>query len=102
MINSQKNSRRGRNFCCGDFNFLFVLRNFEESEDELREAVADSMKNLLILEDRSSEEEEDRPAHLLVQLEVQDSPSDSTVGQPGVVPSEDGDSQCSDNTQQQA
>ncbi|XP_060910033.1 serine/threonine-protein kinase Nek5-like isoform X2 [Labrus mixtus] len=31
--------------------------NFEESEDELREAVADSMKNLFVMEDGSSEEE---------------------------------------------
>ncbi|XP_071328763.1 serine/threonine-protein kinase Nek5-like isoform X2 [Trachinotus anak] len=33
--------------------------NFEESEDELREAVADSMKNLFIVEDGSSEETEE-------------------------------------------
>lgn len=57
--------------------------------------MADSMKKLLILEDRSSEEEEGgsgalRPAHQLVRPEVRDSPSD-TAGQPGVVPSEDGD-----------
>ncbi|XP_067371099.1 serine/threonine-protein kinase Nek5 isoform X3 [Channa argus] len=32
--------------------------NFEESEDELREAVADSMKNLLVKEDGSSDETE--------------------------------------------
>lgn len=32
--------------------------NFEESEDELREAVADSMKNLFIAEDSSSDEAE--------------------------------------------
>ncbi|CAJ1078559.1 serine/threonine-protein kinase Nek5 isoform X1 [Xyrichtys novacula] len=32
--------------------------NFEESEDELREAVADSMKNLFVMEDSSSDEEE--------------------------------------------
>lgn len=31
-------------------------RNFEESEDELREAVADSMKNLFVMEDGSSDE----------------------------------------------
>lgn len=31
-------------------NFLLVTRNFEESEDELRAAVLDSMKNLLVLE----------------------------------------------------
>ncbi|KAM7380007.1 hypothetical protein PAMP_003336 [Pampus punctatissimus] len=30
--------------------------NFEESEDELREAVADSMKNLFVMEDSSSDE----------------------------------------------
>ncbi|MEQ2285683.1 hypothetical protein AMECASPLE_034439 [Ameca splendens] len=30
--------------------------NFEESEDELREAVADSMRNLYVMEDSSSEE----------------------------------------------
>lgn len=62
------------------------------------------MKNLLILEDRSSEEEEEedsgalRQARQLVQLEVQDSPSDTAHGCPGAVPSEDGDSQCSHNT----
>lgn len=33
------------------------FRNFEESEDELREAVADSMKNLFVPEDGSSDEE---------------------------------------------
>ncbi|XP_049449978.1 serine/threonine-protein kinase Nek5-like isoform X2 [Epinephelus fuscoguttatus] len=32
--------------------------NFEESEDELREAVADSMKNLFVMEDESSDEAE--------------------------------------------
>ncbi|XP_056282264.1 serine/threonine-protein kinase Nek5 isoform X2 [Pseudoliparis swirei] len=32
--------------------------NFEESEDELREAVADSMRNLFVMEDGSSEEAE--------------------------------------------
>lgn len=32
--------------------------NFEESEDELREAVADSMKNLFVMEDSSSDEKE--------------------------------------------
>ncbi|XP_042350746.1 serine/threonine-protein kinase Nek5-like [Plectropomus leopardus] len=32
--------------------------NFEESEDELREAVADSMKNLFVMEDDSSDEAE--------------------------------------------
>ncbi|KAK2840383.1 hypothetical protein Q5P01_014123 [Channa striata] len=32
--------------------------NFEESEDELREAVADSMNNLLVVEDGSSDETE--------------------------------------------
>ncbi|XP_074513716.1 serine/threonine-protein kinase Nek5 isoform X1 [Sebastes fasciatus] len=32
--------------------------NFEESEDELREAVADSMKNLFVMEDGSSDEAE--------------------------------------------
>lgn len=40
------------------FNFLFLVRNFEESEDELREAVADSMKNLFVMEDGSSDEAE--------------------------------------------
>ncbi|XP_044222543.1 serine/threonine-protein kinase Nek5-like isoform X2 [Thunnus albacares] len=34
--------------------------NFEESEDELREAVADSMKNLFVMEDSSSDEAENR------------------------------------------
>ncbi|XP_039673293.1 uncharacterized protein LOC120569504 [Perca fluviatilis] len=32
--------------------------NFEESEDELREAVADSMNNLFVMEDESSDEAE--------------------------------------------
>lgn len=35
---------------------LPVTRNFEESEDELREAVADSMRNLFLVEDPSSDE----------------------------------------------
>lgn len=34
------------------------IRNFEESEDELREEVADSMKNLFIMDDVSSDEAE--------------------------------------------
>lgn len=38
--------------------YLLFIRNFEESEDELREAVADSMKNLFVMEDSSSDEEE--------------------------------------------
>lgn len=36
---------------------MFLLRNFEESEDELREEVADSMRNLFVMETDSSEEE---------------------------------------------
>lgn len=60
------------------------------------------MKNLLILEDRSSEEEEssDQLVQGKPQEEVRDSPSESTTGQPGVVPSavQSGDSQCSDDT----
>lgn len=35
-----------------------LVRNFEESEDELREAVADSMKNLFVMDDGSSDEAE--------------------------------------------
>ncbi|XP_035770510.1 serine/threonine-protein kinase Nek5-like isoform X2 [Neolamprologus brichardi] len=35
--------------------------NFEESEDELREAVADSMRNLFVMEDTSSDEKEQGP-----------------------------------------
>lgn len=79
----------------GHVDFLFVFRNFEESEDELRGAVADSMKNLLLLEDRSSDEEEEAGGAVRtadrrhIQPEVQEAPSDATAGLPG--PSEEGD-----------
>lgn len=33
---------------------MFFFRNFEESEDELRDAVADSMRNLYVMDDSSS------------------------------------------------
>ena len=36
---------------------LSTIRNFEESEDELREEVADSMKNLFIMDDDDEDEE---------------------------------------------
>lgn len=78
----------------GHGHFLFVIRNFEESEDELR---GDSMKDLLLLEDRRSDEEDEEEAggaartadHRRIQPEVQETPSDATAGLPG--PSEDGD-----------
>lgn len=35
---------------------MVLDRNFEESEDELKEEVADSMRNLFVMEDSSSEE----------------------------------------------
>lgn len=38
------------------FHYVGLIRNFEESEDELREAVADSMRNLYVMEDSSSDE----------------------------------------------
>lgn len=44
--------------------FLFLIRNFEESEDELREAVADSMKKLFV---SSSEEAENREEGVAVE-----------------------------------
>lgn len=51
------------------------------------------MKNLLLLEDRSSDEEAGGAArtadHRHIQPEVQETPSDATAGLPG--PSEDGD-----------
>ncbi|XP_062288201.1 serine/threonine-protein kinase Nek5-like [Scomber scombrus] len=40
--------------------------NFEESEDELREAVTDSMKNLFVMEDSSSDEAENREEGVVV------------------------------------
>ncbi|XP_036965989.1 serine/threonine-protein kinase Nek5-like isoform X5 [Acanthopagrus latus] len=68
--------------------------NFEESEDELREAVADSMKNLFVLEDSSSEEreeeeeeEEDRGHQM--KTEVED--SDVTAGATTLISSEEGE-----------
>uniref|UniRef100_UPI0037E7B9C2 serine/threonine-protein kinase Nek5-like n=1 Tax=Semicossyphus pulcher TaxID=241346 RepID=UPI0037E7B9C2 len=101
--------------------------NFEESEDELREAVADSMKNLFVMEDSSSDEEERAEVDggkqeredggaggdadsQSVQLEVEDSGADVAAGPMEVVSSEpeerDGRSERSDNnaalnTQQQ-
>lgn len=39
---------------------MSVIRNFEESEDELREAVSDSMKNLFVMEDGGSDEAQNR------------------------------------------
>ncbi len=99
--------------------FLFVIRNFEESEDELRQAVTDSMKNLFVLEDRSSDEAEstemlaeddgmkendDGGASSAadaqqIQLEVEDSRSDAAV-RPVDVSSGEGDSksECLDDT----
>ncbi|XP_029283275.1 serine/threonine-protein kinase Nek5 [Cottoperca gobio] len=66
--------------------------NFEESEDELREAVADSMKNLFVMEDSSSDEgmmeqTEDGGAESAadsqhLQLEVEDSPADVVSSEP--------------------
>ncbi|XP_044071779.1 serine/threonine-protein kinase Nek5-like isoform X2 [Siniperca chuatsi] len=90
--------------------------NFEESEDELREAVADSMKNLFVMEDGSSDEAERTEERAAVadgteenedggavsaadpvQPEVED--SDVAAGPPGVVSSEpkerDGQSESS-------
>ena len=82
----------------GDVYYLSVPRNFEESEDELREAVADSMKNLFVLEDSSSEErveeeeeeeeeEEDRGHQM--KTEVED--SDVTAGATTLISSEEGE-----------
>lgn len=92
----------------GDVYFLSVLRNFEESDDELREAVADSMKNLFVLEDSSSEErveeeeEEDGGSATAancqqIQTEVQD--SDVTAGATGLVSSEEGEDNATVTTQ---
>ena len=39
---------------------LSTIRNFEESEDELREEVADSMKNLFIMDEDEDEEPGER------------------------------------------
>lgn len=100
--------------------FLFLIRNFEESEDELREAVADSMKNLFVMADGSSDEEdtEERAAggdgmeekegggaasaaeSQQIQPEVEDSPADVAAA-PTVVVScepEEGDECSDDNT----
>ncbi|XP_063355586.1 serine/threonine-protein kinase Nek5-like isoform X2 [Pelmatolapia mariae] len=43
--------------------------NFEESEDELREAVADSMRNLFVMEDTSSDEKEQEREPLADRME---------------------------------
>lgn len=48
---------------------LFLIRNFEESEDELREAVADSMRNLFVMEDTSSDEKEQEHEPLADRME---------------------------------
>ncbi|XP_068557997.1 serine/threonine-protein kinase Nek5-like isoform X1 [Cebidichthys violaceus] len=50
--------------------------NFEESEDELREAVADSMKNLFVMEDGSSDEAE----HTEERAAVEDGMNENEVG----------------------
>ncbi|XP_033469655.2 serine/threonine-protein kinase Nek5 [Epinephelus lanceolatus] len=91
--------------------------NFEESEDELREAVADSMKNLFVMEDGSSdeaehteetaavggdgtEENEDGSAAASaadsqqIQPEVEDSQADNVSSEPE---ERDGQSDSSDN-----
>ncbi|TKS66742.1 Serine/threonine-protein kinase [Collichthys lucidus] len=85
--------------------------NFEESEDELRDAVADSMKNLFVPEDASSddgtEENEDGGAASATdsqqnQAEVQGPPSDgaaAAAGPPAVVSS--GGDGSNQNTQSQ-
>ncbi|XP_030614424.1 serine/threonine-protein kinase Nek5 isoform X2 [Archocentrus centrarchus] len=43
--------------------------NFEESEDELREAVADSMRNLFLMEETSSDQEEQEKEPLADRME---------------------------------
>ncbi|XP_040004454.1 serine/threonine-protein kinase Nek5-like isoform X2 [Xiphias gladius] len=98
--------------------------NFEESEDELREAVADSMKNLFIMEDGSSDETENTEDRTVeddgtednedggaesaadpqpIQRELRDSCADVTAGSIGVVSSEpkerDGQSERSGESQ---
>ncbi|XP_027146988.1 serine/threonine-protein kinase Nek5 [Larimichthys crocea] len=81
--------------------------NFEESEDELRDAVADSMKNLFVPEDASSddgtEENEDGGAASAAdsqqnQAEVRGPPSDGAAGPPATVSSE-GDGSNQNTTQ---
>ncbi|TMS01154.1 Serine/threonine-protein kinase Nek5 [Larimichthys crocea] len=81
--------------------------NFEESEDELRDAVADSMKNLFVPEDASSddgtEENEDGDAASAAdsqqnQAEVRGPPSDGVAGPPATVSSE-GDGSNQNTTQ---
>ncbi|XP_074551297.1 serine/threonine-protein kinase Nek5 [Halichoeres trimaculatus] len=77
--------------------------NFEESEDELREAVADSMKNLFVMEDSSSDEgerSEDREQvderaggdsnPLQVCPEVKDSAADAAKPTPAFSPEPEG------------
>ncbi|KAI3356308.1 hypothetical protein L3Q82_017197 [Scortum barcoo] len=82
--------------------------NFEESEDELREAVADSMKNLFVMEDSSSDEEDteedgtEEKGGGAEQLEVKCSPVDVAAA-PTVSVSceaEEGDECSDDNTTQ--
>ncbi|KAM9346926.1 serine/threonine-protein kinase Nek5 [Symphorus nematophorus] len=77
--------------------------NFEESEDELREAVADSMKNLFFgsldetettetqtkAEDDGMEEKEDGGQQIQPEEEEEDLHSDVTAG-----PTEEGDARC--------
>ncbi|KAL7385032.1 hypothetical protein ABVT39_013980 [Epinephelus coioides] len=62
--------------------------NFEESEDELREAVADSMKNLFVMEDGSSDEAEHTE-------------ETAVVGGDGTEENEDGDAAASAAESQQ-
>ncbi|XP_051258817.1 serine/threonine-protein kinase Nek5-like isoform X2 [Dicentrarchus labrax] len=94
--------------------------NFEESEDELREAVADSMQNLFIPEDGSSDEAERAAVEdgreqsedsQRVQPEVEDSRSDAaattaaaaatTTGPTGVVSTEAEEGEAASDTQHQ-
>uniref|UniRef100_A0A3B4UFP3 non-specific serine/threonine protein kinase n=2 Tax=Seriola dumerili TaxID=41447 RepID=A0A3B4UFP3_SERDU len=82
--------------------------NFEESEDELREAVADSMKNLFVMEDGSSDETENTEERVEVHDGTQDSEdgraelkdSRADVGVVSSGPKEgDGQCECSDESQ---
>lgn len=71
--------------------FLCVSRIFEESEDELREAVLDSMRNLFVPDDDGSSDREQTGGGDCRQ--VQESPAGVAVGPPAVVPSGGGDSE---------
>lgn len=87
-----------------------IIRNFEESEDELRDAVADSMKNLFVMEDGSSDEADDGTGGGAVsaadppqiQPQVEDSGA-GAAGSMGVISSEPGEhdhqSECSGESQ---